>query len=380
MKKRFALAALGLVIVIAVLGGTKALQIGDLIAAGEDQKPPPTSITSAEAGESDWETTIRAIGTLEAAQGVIITADTPGRVTALRFDGGEVVKKGDLLVEQDTSTERAELDAAKANLQLAQSDLERSQRLFESKTVSRADFDSATSQLNSAKAQVQTIRSNIAKKRIVAPFDGRLGLRLVNVGQDLTQGVSIVSLQNIDTMRVNFSLPQQQLANIEIGYPARITSSSVPGRKFDGKITAIDTQIDNGTRTVRVQARIDNPEGQSKESAKRPALLPGMFASVQVVMPDARQVLTIPQTSVSFATYGDSVFIIEKGDDDNQVARQQFVQLGERRGDFVEVIDGLKAGQTVASNGVFKLRNGATVMIDNEGKPEPKLDPNPDNA
>ena len=370
---------LGLLIAIAVLGGMKALQIKDLIAAGEDQQQPPTSVTSATVSEKDWETAIRSIGTLEAAEGVMVTADTPGRVMALRFDGGETVKAGDLLVEQDTSTEIAELNAAEANLKLARSNLDRTSRLYESKVVSRADFDAATSQLSAARAQVENIRSGIGKKRIKAPFDGRLGLRLVDVGQDLAPGVSIVSLQNIDPMRINFSLPQQELSRIAIGYPTRVKTSAVPGKVFDGKITAIDTQIDDSTRTLRVQAQIDNADADSE----KPALLPGMFASVEVVMPDTRQVLLIPQTSVSFATYGDSVFIIEDGEEENKdkkVARQQFVQLGERRGDFVEVLDGLKPGQLVASNGVFKLRNGATVQINDEDKPEPSEEPDPDNA
>jgi len=376
MKKRIAFTIFGLLVVVGVLGGVKALQIKDLIAAGEDMVPPPTSVASATAEQTDWETALAAIGTLEAAQGVVITADQGGRVMSLLFDGGETVKAGDVLVEQDVSTEMTQLSSAESDLKLAQSNLDRVTRLFKSKVVSQSDLDTAQSQFSLAEAQVSNISSSIAKKRIVAPFDGRLGLRLVDIGQDLNQGLPIVSLQSIDPMRVNFSLPQQALASVRNGFAVRVTANAVPDVVFDGQITAIDTQIDDATRTVRLQATLDVPDANSGETR----LLPGMFANVEVVLPGTKPVLMIPLAAVSFATYGDSVFIIEPGENEQQVARQQFVQLGERRGDFVAVTKGLEAGQTVASDGVFKLRNGAAVMLNNDGKPAPSLEPTPDNA
>ena len=376
MKKRIAFSLLGLLVVIGILGGVKALQIKDLIAAGADAKPPKTAVTAVDVTIARWETTFNAIGTLEAAQGVVITADLPGRVSQLFFDGGERVSAGDLLVQQETSTEDAQMKAAESDLALANSNLDRVNRLYNSKVVSRSEYDAARSQASAAQAQLDNIKASLAKKRIVAPFDGRLGLRLADIGQDLSQGVAIVSLQAFDPMRVNFSLPQQALASIADGLEVRVTTDAVPGRVFSGEITAINTEIDSSTRTVRTQATLDVTADDGNSA---PALLPGMYASVEVVLPATRQVLTVPLTSVSFATYGDSVFILETDDNEQTVVRQQFVQLGERRGDFVEVTKGLDAGLKVANDGVFKLRNGAAVNV-MEGGSEASANPQPDNS
>lgn len=386
MKKRIAFAVLGVLVVIGVLGGLKALQIKDLIAAGDAQQQPPTTVTSTVAENADWETTLEGIGTMEAAQGVTVTADLPGRVTKLYFDGGEEIGAGEVLLEQDTSTEVAQLRAAESSLALARSTLDRNSRLKRSNVVSQSDFDAASAQAENAQAQVDNIRTSLDKKRIVAPFAGRLGLRQVNIGQDLAQGVPIVSLQNSDPMRVNVSLPQQALGRLETGQPVRVTTDAVPGRTFDGEITAIDTEISASTRTVRVQAELQNPE----TAEGRPTLLPGMFARVEVVLPQTKPVLMVPLTAVAFATFGDSVFVLEESDGANVdrggapagqlAARQQFVQLGERRGDFVEVLKGLEAGQQLAGDGVFKLRNGAGVTINDDGRQDPSLAPTPDNA
>ena len=386
MKKRIALAVLGVLVIVGVLGGLKAMQIGDLIAAGEAQQMPPTAVTSAVVENADWEVTLEGIGTMEAARGVTITADLPGRVTELYFDGGETVEAGEVLLEQDTSTELAQLRAAESSLALARSTLDRNRRLRRSNAVSQFDLDAASAQAEAAEAEVDNIRTSLAKKRIVAPFGGRLGLRQVDIGQDLSQGVPIVSLQDTDPMRVNVSLPQQVLGRIAEGQAVRVTTDAVPGRTFDGEITAIDTEISSSTRTVRVQAELENPETPEG----KPTLLPGMFANVEVVLPERKPVLMVPLTAVSFATFGDSVFVLEESDGANVerggapagqlAARQQFVRLGERRGDFVEVVKGLEPGQEIAGDGVFKLRNGAAVTVNDEGASEPSLDPDPDNA
>lgn len=390
MKKRIFFAVVGVLLIVGILGGLKFLQIGDLIAAGEAQQMPPTAVTASPVERADWETTLSAIGTLEAAQGVVITADLPGRVTRLNFKGGETVDAGALLVEQETSTEAAEIAAAESDLQFAQSNLDRISRLYRDRVISRSELDQATSAAQAAQARVDSIASSVDKKQIVAPFAGRLGLKLVDIGQDLAQGVPIVSLQRVDPMLVNFSLPQQALGVIAQGFAVRMTTDAVPDRTFDGTITAIDTQVDDSTRTVRVQATLDSPaEGVDY------ALLPGMFASVDVVLPDTREVLMVPLSSISFATFGDSVFVLDEppppADDappgpppmagpDGLSALQQFVQLGERRGDFVEVTRGLEAGQQVAKDGVFKLRNGAPVKVVTDGATDPSLTPDPDNA
>lgn len=387
MKKRIALAVVALLLILGGLGGMKTLQIRELIAAGEEQQIPPTAVTSVIAGDDEWETTLSGIGTLEAAQGVTITADLPGRVTKLFFDGGEQIEAGEILLEQDTSSEVAMLRAAESSLSLAQSNLDRTSRLKRTNVVSQSELDKASAEAEGAEAQVENLRTSLAKKRIVAPFAGRLGLREVDIGQDLAQGVPIVSLQAVDPMRVNVSLPQQALSQISLGQAVRVTTDAVPDVVFDGEVTAIDTEIDPATRTVRVQAELANSD---TDDERGPALLPGMFARVDVVLPDMKPVLTVPLTAVSFATYGDSVFIIEESDGANverggaaegQLAvRQQFVQLGERRGDFVDVTKGLAAGETVAADGVFKLRNGAAVSLSEEGAPERSLDPEPANS
>ena len=377
MIKKIFLAIVGLVIVIGALAAVKTLQIQDLIAAGSSQRPPPTAVTAAAVERARWEMTIRSIGTLEAAQGVVVTADVPGRVASLFFDGGERVSAGTLLLVQETSTENAQMSAAESDLDLAESNLDRVARLYRSRVVSRSEFDAAQSQASAAQAQLDNITASLDKKQITAPFDGRLGLRLVNIGQDLSEGVAIVSLQALDPMRVNFSLPQKALAQIKDGLTVRVTSNTAPNAVFEGNITAINTEVDIETRTVRTQATLQvNTDDSSKEI---PTLLPGMFANVEVVLPETKAVLMIPLSAVSFATYGDSVFILENNENDQLSARQQFVQLGERRGDFVEVTKGLEEGQTVANDGVFKLRNGATVSI-KDGGSEPSLNPQPDNA
>ena len=377
MIKKIFLTIVGLVVVVGAIAAVKTFQIKDLIEAGSSRSQPPTAITAASVEAAEWEMTIRSIGTLEAAQGVILTADVPGRVAKLFFDGGERVSAGSLLLEQETSTEDAQLSAAESDLDLAQSNLDRVSRLYRSRVVSRSEFDAAQSQASAAQAQLDNITASLDKKQITAPFDGRLGLRLVNIGQDLSQGVAIVSLQALDPMRVNFSLPQKALAQIRDGLKVKVTSNAVPDRIFDGNITAINTEIDVKTRTVRTQATLQVKTDDGSEEL--PSLLPGMFANVEVVLPTTKSVLMIPLSAVSFATYGDSVFILENNDNDELSARQQFVQLGERRGDFVEVTKGLEEGQSIANDGVFKLRNGATVSI-KEGGSEPSLAPQPDNA
>ncbi|MFK7893400.1 MAG: efflux RND transporter periplasmic adaptor subunit [Granulosicoccus sp.] len=376
MIKRIAIAVVGLVLIVAALGGVKALQIKDLIAAGESMAPPPTTVTAIDVQRTSWETSLESIGTLEASQGVLITADLPGRVSELYFDGGERVLAGDLLLQQETSNENAQLSAAKSDLELAQNNRDRVARLYRSRVVSRSEFDAADSQLSAAQAQLDNITASLEKKRITAPFDGRLGLRLVDIGQDLTQGVGIVSLQAFDPMRVNFSLPQQALSVLQQDLQVRVSTNAVPDTVFTGAITAVNTEIDSATRTIRTQATLDTTTDASNAM---PALLPGMFAKVQVVLPQERNVLVIPISSVSFATYGDSVFVLETADNDQLKARQQFVQLGERRGDFVEVTKGLEEGQQIALDGVFKLRNGAAVQI-NEGGSEPSIAPQPENS
>jgi membrane fusion protein (multidrug efflux system) len=319
---------------------------------------------------------LTAVGSLEAVQGVIVTAELSGKVERIGFEPGTKVKTGELLVQQDISAENAQLRAAEANLTLANIDLERKRKLLAQRTISRSEYDNAEAQFKQAAAQADTIRAAVKKKTIRAPFDGRLGIRLVNMGQVLKEGDPIVSLQSIDPIFVNFSLPQQQLAQVTSGLTVQVTTDALPGQVVDGKITAINPQVDTATRNIQMQATVANPEER---------LRPGMFVNVAVVLPARKDVLAIPATAVLYAPYSDSVFVVEEKKEEKkgqpgQVVRQKFVRLGEKKGDYVAVVSGLEEGDTVVSTGVFKLRNGQSVVVDNAVTPEFKLNPEPEES
>lgn len=379
-----------IVISLLVVGGlafAKFDQFSTLMEEGESFAEPPTTISSFEVKSDTWQSSLSSIGTLEAARGLIVTADLSGRVAKIGFKAGQEVKAGDLLIEQDTSSEKAQLRAAQASADLARSTLTRIQELYQKRVASKSELDDAQSSYQSSLASVDNIRATVEKKKIRAPFDGRLGIRLVNLGQTINAGEPVVSLQATNKMYINFSLPQQFLSQIETDYQVEVVSDAVPGKVFAGAINAIDPEIDSVTRTVKAQALLDNPEQE---------LLPGMFASIKVIQPEEQNVLLIPVTAVQYATFGDSVFIIEpKKADESETegqeaeekpaeaqeeqqalqARQQFVKLGETRGDFIAVEKGLEVGQLVASAGAFKLRNGASVAINNEVVPDFQLNP-----
>jgi membrane fusion protein (multidrug efflux system) len=276
----------------------------------------------------------------------------------------------------DTSTEEAQLKAAEATAELAKVNLERSRDLFKKTTISQSELDAAEAQAKQASAQAEGVKATIAKKTIRAPFDGRLGLRLVNLGQILQNGEPVTTLQTLDPIYVNFSLPQQRLSALAVGNTVRVTTDAAEGQTFEGKISAISPEVDPSTRNIRVQATISN-SGEK--------LRAGMFANVEVMLPTEEKVRAIPTTSVLYAPYGDSVFVVEEKKDDKsgkaeKTLRQQFVRLGSARGDFVRVLDGLNAGDSVVTSGVFKLRPGAPVVVDNKLVPEAELAPKPKNT
>ncbi|MBI5741265.1 MAG: efflux RND transporter periplasmic adaptor subunit [Nitrospirae bacterium] len=374
MKKKIFPAFVGLALLIAALAGIKALQISKMIEAGAQFVQPPETVTAFTVRADSWETVIPSIGSLTAVQGVLVAAEQPGKVAEIVFAPGSMVKKGDLLLRQDTSSEEAQLPGAEASLTLANSNLSRARALADEELISRSQLDAALAVHQQAQAGVDNLRSQIAKKTIRAPFSGRLGIRLVNLGQSLREGDAIVSLQTLSPIFVDFKLPQQHLGRLRPGLPVRVTADGLPGRHLTGEITAINPQVNVDTRTVGVQATLKNIDE---------LLRPGMFVSVEVVLPELQQVLIIPGTAVLFAPFGDSVFIVdEKTTGDGQkppVLRQQFVRLGEKRGDFVSVLSGLNAGDSVVSTGVFKLRNGQAVVVNNSLAPEFKLDPQPEN-
>lgn len=374
MKKKVALALLAIIALAFTLAGIKFSQIKTMIAAGSEGKMPPTTVTTAAVTDQRWETTLRSVGSLSAVQGVTVAAELSGKITRIAFEGGTNVRAGDLLVQQDISTEQAELKGAEAQVELARLKLERNRDLLERKFISQTEFDSVDASYRQAAAEVERIKADIGKKTIRAPFSGRLGIRLVNLGQNLNPGQEIVSLQALDTLFVEFLLPQQKLAEVRTGLPVRLSGDNI-SETVRGTITAINPDIDEATRNIRLQATVANRGGK---------LRPGMFVTVDVLLPGDQQVLTLPGTAVLYAPYGDSVFVVEEKGSENSgekglFLRQQFVRLGEKRGDFVAVLSGVKRGEQVVSTGVFKMRNGIPVVVDNSQAPGFELTPRPEN-
>ena len=376
MKKSIILTILGLLIIVGVLAGIKTLQIRAMIAQGEQFSPPPEIVTAAPVTSDSWETLLTSVGSLDAVQGVTVTAEITGKVVEIAFEAGSRVMAGDLLVQQDIGVEKAQLRSAESVAELARIEYKRSKKLFADNVISQSDYDNAQAQLTQALAQADNIRAVIAKKTIRAPFAGRLGIRLVNLGQVIKEGEAIVSLQSLDPIFVNFLLPQQQLAQIHTGLSVRVTSDALPGQVFTCEITAINPEVDADTRNIRLQARMANADE---------LLRAGMYVNVAVVLPAKQEVRTIPATAVLYAPYSDSVFVIEekKGEDGSpagKTVRQQFVRLGEKRGDFIAVTSGLNTGESIVSTGAFKLRNGQEVKVDNKLAPEFKLAPHPEES
>jgi membrane fusion protein (multidrug efflux system) len=322
---------------------------------------PVETVTSAQVKEEDWAPVLSSVGSVSAVQGAIVSAELGGTVSEVGFESGAVAKKGDVLLRLDTSSEQAQLRTAEADLQLARADLDRSRGLATRKVISKAELDSAESKFKQKEGSVDNMRAMIAKKEVRAPFDGQLGIRQVNVGQMINPGQLVVPLQALDPVYVDFALPQQHHAKLSPGLEARVRTDAVSGREFVGKLTAINPNVDPITRNVQVQATLANPDH---------------------VLPEKNKALVIPGSAISYAPYGDSVFVIEKKKDpksgkESQTIRQQFVRVGEARGDFVSINNGLKAGETVVGTGVFKLRNGMAVTIKNDLAPKPQVNPTP---
>ena len=379
MLKRLSLTVGSLVLLVGVLAGIKVLQFQTMFAAAASMTPPPEPVTTAPVRQEAWAPTIETVGSLAAVQGVNVAAELDGKIVRIAFEPGSTVQAGDLLLQQDTSTEEAQLRAAEASVTLARLELDRARELIAQSTIPQSQLDAADAQSKQAVAQADNIRATIAKKTVRAPFSGRLGIRLVNLGQSLKSGDPIVSLQALDPIYVNFLLPQQRLSDLARDLVVRVTSDALPaGRVIEGRITAINPEVDSATRNVRVQATLANAEER---------LHPGMFVNLSVVLPRTDHVLVIPATAVLYAPYGNSVFVVEDRKADGpaaagggKVVRQQVVRLGEHRGDYVVVTEGLAAGETVVTTGVFKLRNGVAVTVDNRLAPTAEFAPKPNDT
>ena len=374
MIKRMILMLAVVLVIIAALGFVKYRQIQSAIAQGAYQ-PPPEAVTTIVAQQDTWPSTLSAIGTVAAVQGVTVSADLPGTVYRIAFDSGKWVRQGEVLVELDTRQERAQLAAVEAQRDLAGVNYSRRQGLLKEGIISREDFDTAAAVQNETEARVGEIRATIERKTIRAPFSGVLGLRQVNLGQYLSAGDPIVPLQSLNPVYVNFGIPQQEASQAKIGRPVRISARDLAGPEFGGRVTAVDSVVDPATRNIQVQATLANPDGK---------LRPGMFVQAQLVVGASQSVIAIPTSGVNYAPYGDSVFVVtdlkdEKGKPYRGV-RQQFVKLGGSRGDQVAVLSGVKPGDEVVTSGVFKLRNGAAVQINNKVVPENNPAPKPEES
>ncbi len=369
--KRIIFIFLGLVVVVGIIASIKVLQIRKMISAGKQAHQPPAVVTVVKVQEDVWQQRLEAVGSLSAVQGVTIAPDLPGKVTEIDFFSGQSVRKGDLLLRLDTSTEQARLSAAETAVTLAKINRKRARELVHRKSMSKAELDATDAGYREAVAKVDEIQAIIDKKNIKAPFSGRLGIRQVNLGQVLAQGEPIVLLQNLDPVYVDFSLPQQNFVALAPGVAVQVTTDALPGKMFTGKITAVDPGVDPKTRNIKAQATLANSEN---------TLRPGMFVQVEVLLAEKKDVLVLPETAILYAPYGDSVYVVEKKKGSAAgkpllVLRQQVVRTGRTRGDFITITSGLNKGQTVVTTGVFKFHNGQTVVIDNSLAPEFSLHP-----
>jgi membrane fusion protein (multidrug efflux system) len=382
---RYVFAILGVLVVVGALVGLKVSQISLLIhngAAAQKAGPPPEVVASATAQEQTWESSLAAIGTVSASKGVLVSNDAAGVVSRINFESGATVREGQILVELDSAVERSQLASAEARSQLAEINAGRSRMLLKTDAVPRSTLDNDEAVQKTSVADSAALRAQISRKVVRAPFSGRLGIRLINLGQYLNSGTSIAELDALDSVFVDFTLPQERLAAVKLGMPVRVTLEGDDTLVRTGTIAALSPEVDSLTRAVKFRATIDNKDEK---------LRPGMFVRAAVILPEQDKVVAVPATSVVRAAYGDSVFVIEDRTADSlgaattpdgrpiRVARQQFVRLGGARGDFLAVAAGLSPGDQIVSVGAFKLRNNSGVVIDNSVQPSPSLDPKPAN-
>jgi membrane fusion protein (multidrug efflux system) len=364
-----------LVLIAVIIGALGYFKTRQLQAAAKtfSFQPPPEAVTTVVAKQETWPAMFSVVGTMAAVHGVTVSADLPGTVDAINFDSGRAVQKGEVLVVLDTRQEKAQLASVEAQRDLAKINHARFQQLVNEGVISRVDYDKAVADQKATEANVGEIRAAIDRKTIRAPFTGVLGIRQANLGQYLAAGNPIVSLQSIDPIYVNFNVPQQMTAQMKPGRIVHLTSDSLPGLAFSGRINAVDSVVDEATRNIQVQATVTNPGGK---------LRPGMFVEVNVGVGANRSVIPLPASAVNYAPFGDSVYIVSdvKGPDGKTFrgVRQQFVKIDGSRGDQVAVISGLNAGDEVVTSGVFKLRNGAAIAVNNTVQPGNSPNPKPE--
>lgn len=336
---------------------------------------PPAAITATEAVQDNWALSLGAVGTVKAINGVEVTTQAAGEVEKIHFKSGDRVEAGDVLITLDDRTDKAQLKALQAAAKLAEQEYQRHRKLFKQGSISKSLLDQKLSEKDQAEAQAAAQREKVAQKTLRAPFSGQLGIRQVDLGQYLSPGTPVVTLQQLDPIYVNFSLPEQELEQVKTGLKVQAQLSAWPDKAFEGEITAVEPGVDPNTRNFNLQATFDNAEQ---------LLRPGMFARIQIQLPQTEDVVVIPRTAISYSPYGNSVFVISEeaaeGAEPRLVAKSRFVQTGRERGDLVTILDGLKPGERVATSGLLKLRNGASVIINNKVEPSAEAQPQPDNS
>lgn len=356
-------------VVLGAIAGFKVHAVKQEVARLRASAPPPPSVSTIVAATSPWERRVHCVGTFEAVEGVTVSTQIDGAVVAIAFASGQHVRAGDLLVQQDISTDQAQLHGFAAQADLARITLARARTLRASDTNAQADLDAAEAQYRVAAAAVENARAVIAKKTIRAPFAGVLGIRLVNLGQFLPAGGAIASLQRLDPIYVDFTVPQQRTGDVRPGQVVDLEVDAYPGRVFTGRINAVNSVVDDATRNVEVQATVANPGER---------LLPGMFAAVDLILQGRELLVTLPETAIVYNPYGDAVYVIERpGSGGAPVARQHFVTVGEARGDQVAILRGVSPGDEVVTAGQLKLRNGLPVVIENSVQPPNQAQPEP---
>ncbi len=376
MAKRMFIVLLLMAALIGGLGFVKYRQVESAIAAGASFQIPPTSVTTVTAKRETWPSTLSVIGTAAAIQGVTVGADLPGTVVKIYFESGQSVHEGDILVELDIRQEKAQLANLEAQRDLAHIQYGRAAELSKAGVISKSDYDNAAAQQKATEAQVNDIKAAIARKTIHAPFTGVLGIRQISLGQYLAAGQAIVSLESVNPIYVNFGVPQGDTPKMKLGHSVHVTDQDLPGLGFNGKITALDSLINEQTRNIQIQATLANPGGR---------LRPGMFVQVELPLGQPRDVIPLPASAINYAPYGDSVFVVTDMKDPKsgktyRGVRQQIVKIEGSRGDQVAITSGLNPGDEIVSAGAFRLRNAAPVLINNSVKPSDSTNPHPDES
>lgn len=357
---RFVIVIIFLGVVLGGIFGYKFYQFGQM-QEKMSQPQPPTLISATEARTESWTPAIKAVGSIEAVNGIQVANEVPGVIEEINFESGDVVKRGDVLIRLNAEIDEAALRTRRAEAQLAKQEFQRVSDLLPKRAVSQSQYDEAKANFDAAKARVNEAEAQLSKKIIRAPFDGTLGIRMVDQGEYIATGTPIVEINMLDPIYVDYTLSEKDLPNVETGYPVVATVAAVPEQTFDGKVSAINTSVNPETRTVRIRATLANPESQ---------LRPGMFATIETQQPNDKDVVTVPRTAISYNTYGDFVFVVEKNDQGDLVVNRRTVTSGETRDGRAAVLSGLKAGETVVSKGLLRLRAGQKVKIQEDAQPQ----------